>query len=165
MNIYQEDEYLWLVPEKRFIREAIDSGKVVMGICLSAQIIADVMGGKIGKNPYPEIDWFPIKLKEEARISPLFSFLPKEPMVFHWHGDTFSNLPEDAGCLAESDACHHQAFVYKDRVFGFQFHLESTQETIGNLVNHCIEEMVSDSFVQTPKEVLSHPEYVEQANQ
>jgi len=33
MNIYQEDEYPWLVPEKRFIREAIDSGKVVIGIC------------------------------------------------------------------------------------------------------------------------------------
>jgi len=25
--------------------------------------------------------------------------------------------------------------------------------------------MVPDSFVQTPEEVLSHPEYVEQANQ
>lgn len=165
MNIYQEDKYPWLVQEKRFIREAIDSGKVVIGICLGAQLIADVIGGNITKNPYLEIGWFPVKLKGEARTSPLFSFLPEEPMVFQWHGDTFSTLPEDAVCLAESDACHHQAFVYKDRVFGFQFHLESTQETIGNMVNYCIEEMVLGDFVQTPEDVLSHPEYVGQANQ
>jgi GMP synthase-like glutamine amidotransferase len=165
MNIYQEDKYPWLVSEKQFIREAIKSGKVVIGICLGAQLIADVIGGEITRNPCPEIGWFPIKLKEEARSSLLFSFLPEEPMVFQWHGDTFSTLPEDAVCLAESDACHNQAFVYKDRVFGFQFHLESTQETIGNLVNHCIEEMVPGDFVQTPEEVLSHPEYVDQDNQ
>lgn len=165
MNIYQEDEYPWLIPEKQFIRESIESGKVVIGVCLGAQLIADVIGGKVTRNPHLEIGWFPVKFNEEARSSPLFSFLPAEPMVFQWHGDTFSTLPEDAVCLAESDACPHQAFIYGDRVFGFQFHLESTQETIENLVDNCREEMVPGTFVQTPDEVLSHPEYIEQDNQ
>ena len=42
---------------------------------------------------------------------------------------------------------------------------ESTQETIQNLVNNCREEMVPGDFVQTPEEVLSHPEYIKQDNQ
>lgn len=165
MNIYDEENYPWLAPEKLFIREAIDSGKVVIGICLGAQLIADVIGGEVTRNPKLEIGWFPVKLKVETKSLPLFSYLPEEPMVFQWHGDTFSKLPEDALCLAENDACPHQAFMYKERVFGFQFHLESTQETIQNLVNNCREEMVPGDFVQTPEEVLSHPEYIKQDNQ
>lgn len=165
MNIYQEDKYPWLATEKQFIRDAIGSGKVVIGICLGAQLIADVIGGKVTKNPYIEIGWFKIRLKDETRSSPLFSFLPEEPMVFHWHGDTFSTLPDDAVPLAENDACPHQAFRYKERVFGFQFHMESTRRTIESLVNNCSEEMVPGDFVQTPEELLSNLEYIEQANE
>lgn len=58
-------------------------------------------------------------------------------MVFQWHGDTFSTLPEGAVLLVENDACPNQAFMYNDGVFGFQVHLESTQETILSLVEHC----------------------------
>lgn len=165
MNIYEEDSYPWLAPEKQFIRDAIDSGKVVIGICLGAQLVADVIGGKVTKNPQLEIGWFKVELKDETKSSPLLSFLPDEPMVFQWHGDTFSTLPDDAVCIAESDACSHQAFIYKGRVFGFQFHLESTMETIESLVNNCREEMVPGEFVQTPEELFCHPEYFKQANQ
>ena len=165
MNIYDEKNYPWLVQEKSFISGAIDSGKVVIGLCLGAQLIADVIGGNVTENPYPEIGWFPVKLSNKARSSPLFSFFPQEPMVFQWHGDTFSKLPEDAICIAENEACSHQAFIYKKKVFGFQFHLENTEEIIKNLLKNCEDEMVQGSYVQTPTEMLSHPEYIEQDNQ
>ena len=164
MNIYDEENYPWLAREKLFINEAIKLGKVIIGICLGAQLIADVLGGNITKNPYTEIGWFPVRLRDNVRSSHLFSFLPEEPMVFHWHGDTFSTLPEDTVLLAENGACHHQAFMYNDRVFGFQFHLESTPETIKNLVKHCKDEMIPGDFVQTTEDVLSHPEYIKQDN-
>jgi GMP synthase-like glutamine amidotransferase len=164
MNIYDEKNYPWLANEKTFIREAINFGKVVIGICLGAQLIADVIGGKITENPHLEIGWFPVKLSSEARSSPLFSFFPQEPTVFQWHGDTFSTLPDDTICIAENNACSHQAFIYKKKVFGFQFHLENTEEIIENLLNHCQDEMVPGDFVQTPTELLSHPEYITQDN-
>lgn len=47
MNIYEEVEYPWLIKEKEFIRNAINAGKFVMGICLGAQLIADVLGEKL----------------------------------------------------------------------------------------------------------------------
>jgi len=165
MNIYDEENYPWLVGEKEFIREAIVAGKVIIGLCLGGQLIADVIGGQVTQNPHQEIGWFPIRLSEEARSSPLFSFFPQQPVVFQWHGDTFGVLPEDAKCIAESDACRHQAFIYKKRVFGFQYHMENTASIIKGLVENCSGEMVPDIYVQTPDELLAHPEYIEQNNQ
>ncbi|MBP2655785.1 MAG: Glutamine amidotransferase type 1 [Firmicutes bacterium] len=164
MNIYDEEIYPWLADEKVFIREAIAAGKVIIGLCLGGQLIADVIGGKVTQNPYKEIGWFPVRLSEEARSSPLFSFFPHQPVVFQWHGDTFSVLPEEVKCIAENDACKHQAFIYKDRVFGFQYHMENTPAIIEGLVENCRDEMVPDVYVQTPEELLEHPEYIAQNN-
>lgn len=164
MNIYEEEIYPWLAAEKLFIGEAIAAGKVIIGLCLGGQLIADVIGGKVTQNPHKEIGWLPIQLSEEVRSTPLFSFFPEQPIVFQWHGDTFSVLPDDATCIAQSDACKHQAFIYKKRVFGFQYHLENTTSIIKGLVENCREEMVPDVYVQTPEELLAHSEYIEQNN-
>ena len=58
MGIYDEDKYPWLKEEKVFIKNALDKGKVVIGICLGAQLIAGVLGAKIYKNRYREIGYF-----------------------------------------------------------------------------------------------------------
>jgi GMP synthase-like glutamine amidotransferase len=165
MNIYEEEIYPWLADEKRFIREAIAAGKVIIGLCLGGQLIADVIGGKVTQNPHKEIGWFPIRLSEEARLSPLFSFFPEQPIVFQWHGDSFSVLPADAKSIAESDACKHQAFIYQKRVFGFQYHMENTLPIIEGLVENCRGEMIPGIYVQTPEELLAYPEYIKQNNQ
>ena len=66
MNIYEEDKYPWLGHEKRFIEEVIKTDKVVLGICLGAQLIADVLGVRIYENIHKEIGWFPIQLTSEG---------------------------------------------------------------------------------------------------
>ncbi len=165
MNIYEEEKYPWLVKEKKFIKDTIEAGKVVMGLCLGGQLIADVIGGRVTQNPYKEIGWFPVQLSKEAKQSPLFSHFPERPVVFEWHGDIFSSLPETAVLLARNEACAHQAFRYRSRVFGFQYHLENTFEIIKGLAENCGEELVPDTYVQTEKELLSHPEYIKQDNE
>lgn len=164
MNIYEETKYPWLRTEKEFLREAIAQGKAVIGLCLGGQLIADVIGGRVSQNQYKEIGWLPVTVSERARKSPLFSFFPPQPTVFQWHGDTFITLPNDAECIAQSEACCHQAFVYKKRVFGFQFHLENTSKIIESLIENCGEEMIPGPYVQTPEEVLAHREYITECN-
>ncbi len=164
MNIYEEKNYHWLTEEKIFIKESIAAGKIVIGLCLGGQLLADAIGGKVTANPCKEIGWFPIRLSGRARQSPLFSFFPENPIVFQWHGDTFSELPQEAECIASSAACEHQAFVYKKRVFGFQYHLENTAEIVGGLIKNCAGEMIPGTYVQTPEEVVAHPEYIKQDN-
>ena len=53
MSIHDEDQYPWLVQEKQRVRETIGRDKPVIGFCLGAQIIADVLGAQVFKAPIP----------------------------------------------------------------------------------------------------------------
>lgn len=46
MSVNNEEEYPWLVQEKAFIRSAIELGKPVLGICLGAQLINQLLDGE-----------------------------------------------------------------------------------------------------------------------
>lgn len=164
MNIYEEDRYPWLATEKKLIRTAVGEGKGVLGICLGSQLIADALGGKVTTNPLPEIGWFPVFWNETAAADPLFAGFSRESIVFHWHYDTFSVLPAQARLLAGSAGCAHQAYVVGDRVVGFQFHLENTGELLRGYVEECGGELVKSDFVQTPEELLAHPDYAVDCN-
>ena len=154
MNVYEEQGYPWLAAEKRLIAEAIAQQKIVLGICLGAQLIADVLGARVYRNSQPEIGWFPISLTENADASPVLKDLPGRFSAFHWHGDTF-DIPAGAVRLARSDACTNQAFMYGQRVIGLQFHLESTVRSIRRLIQNSQTEGVSGKYVQTPQEMLA----------
>jgi GMP synthase-like glutamine amidotransferase len=161
MNVYEEDKYPWLKAEKAFILEAVRAGKTVLGLCLGAQLLAAVLGGRVTRNQYREIGWHRIRLSKAGRENPCLSFLPEDPVVFQWHGDTFSELPPGAVHLAESEACAHQAFVYGERVFALQFHLENNETILRSLVENCADELTPEAYVQGPGELLAHPEYID----
>jgi GMP synthase (glutamine-hydrolysing) len=154
MGVHDEDRFPWLMNEKRMIEGAIRQGKVVIGICLGAQLIADVLGARVYSNRYKEIGWFPIEFTESGQHSPLFGFLPRRLHVFHWHGDTF-DLPADAVHIARSEACQQQAFVYDERVVGLQFHMEATLAGIDALIRNCSEELVDGRYIQAPTQLLA----------
>jgi GMP synthase-like glutamine amidotransferase len=149
MNIYEEKEYPWLRGEKKLIADAVAAGKTVLGICLGAQLLADVLGARVFRNEYKEIGWFPVTLTAAAEQSPLFGGLPGTFTAFHWHGDTFDIPP---GCIhtAESKACAGQAFEFGGgRVVALQFHLESSVESIERLILHCGDELTEGKYVQS----------------
>ncbi|RKY05948.1 MAG: amidotransferase, partial [Planctomycetota bacterium] len=152
MNVDEHDRYLWLASEKDFIRQAIDADKKVIGVCLGAQLIADVLGGEVFPNDHKEIGWHRIRLTPQAAQSKVFSMLPPEMMVFHWHGDTFS-LPPGAVGLASSGVCENQAFRYGDLVLALQFHLEYSQESIEKMLTHCGDELIDNPYINTPEQI------------
>jgi GMP synthase-like glutamine amidotransferase len=154
MNIYEHDEYPWLVPEKDFIREAIASDKILLGICLGAQLMADVLGGRVKRNKEREIGWFRVQLTPEGMQSRIFKVLPEGFVALHWHGDTF-DIPFGAVRAAESLACQNQAFEL-GRAVGLQFHLESSKDSLDHLMLHCADELTDGLYVQRPKELLLH---------
>jgi len=129
MGVHDEKEYPWLKAEKELILEAIKAKKTVIGICLGAQLIAAVLGAKIKKSPSKEIGFFPISKTKYGEEHGLLSGLPNTLDVFHWHGDMFE-IPKEAKNVFKSDGCPNQAFIYKDRVLGFQFHLEVTVKSL-----------------------------------
>ena len=147
MGIYDERDHPWLVPERAFLAAAIQAGKTIVGVCLGAQLLADVLGAPVVRNAHKEIGWLPIELTREALADPVFGPLSPGLRVYHWHGDTFP-LPPGAVHLARSAGCEHQAFVYQGRVLGLQFHLETTPESLAALVRHCANEIVPGPYVQ-----------------
>jgi GMP synthase (glutamine-hydrolysing) len=153
MNIYEDDKYPWLTKEKRFIEQAIKQDKTVVGICLGSQLIADVLGAKVYQGQHKEIGWFPIEMTNEAENSVVFNSLPQKLTVFHWHGDTF-DLPEGATCLAYSEGCQNQAFIYNEKILGLQFHLESTKDSVRRIIENCADELVEGKYIQKPEEML-----------
>ncbi len=158
MGIYDHDKHPWLVAEKQFIQQAIDAGKTILGICLGAQLIADVLGAKVYPGPQKEIGWFPIKRSADAP-----ALLPEKAAVFHWHGDTF-DLPNGALGLASSEACKNQGFIYENRVVGLQFHMETTPESMEALIKNCGHELVDAPFVQPAEEMRAGFTHIKTVN-
>jgi len=154
MNVYEQSRYPWLARERRLIGEALHGEKMVIGICLGAQIIASVLGAKVTRNPCLEIGWYPVEKAAQASQSKLADFLPDRFPAFHWHGDTFE-IPRGAVHLARSQACENQAFAFDDRVAAFQFHLESTRDSVEQLVHKCSEDLAEGPCIQSPAEMLT----------
>ncbi|MGV3464370.1 MAG: type 1 glutamine amidotransferase [Heyndrickxia sp.] len=162
MGAYEEEEFPWLITEKKFIREAIDANKWVFGICLGVQLLANVLGSKVYPHTHQEIGWWPLKLTEEALSSPLLEGIPKEFVVFEHHGDTY-DLPEGAVRLASSNGCTNQAFSYRDRVIGIQFHPEFTNGMIHGFKEDAEGQMIDGAFCQTPNEWINKSSYLANA--
>lgn len=155
MSVNDEHDLPWLVQEKRFLRQCIEDGKSVLGVCLGAQLIASALGARVYPNREKEIGWFPIHAVTSSAGGDVFRF-PPSANVFHWHGETF-DLPAGAVHLARSDACEHQAFQIGRSVIGLQFHLETTPESARALVSHCRAELVPSRYIQPEADILAAP--------
>lgn len=162
MNVYEDEVHPWLPAEKRFIDRTLGDGAVVLGVCLGAQLLADVLGARVTRNEVPEIGWYPVTLTAEGQASPAFGRLPAEFTALHWHGDTFA-LPDGAVHLAESAACEGQAFAWGERVFGVQFHLECTPTGLADLVAEAGDELVPGPWIQTADEILGRPAVLDES--
>ncbi len=151
MNIYDEQEFPWLIKEKEFLREVIAQEKTVLGICLGAQLLAAVLGAEVISNPAKEIGWLKVKTSTESMLK---NILPAEFMAFHWHGDTFL-LPKEATLLGSSEGCNNQGFeMFKGKVVGVQFHLESNVDSIEALLTNCESELVAGPYIQSSAEII-----------
>jgi GMP synthase-like glutamine amidotransferase len=145
--------YPWLQAEKRYLATAIAGGRIVLGICLGAQILAEVLGGAVRRNEHREIGWFEVECTPSCDDDALFEDWVGPVTVGQWHGDTFElavGIPQ----VLSSPACRNQAFVFDGRVVGLQFHLEWTPEALALLLAECAEELTdAGPYVMTAEQI------------
>lgn len=165
MGVCDEKRYPWLVEEKRFIREAADTGRTILGICLGAQLLAQVFGAEVHASTTREIGWFPVTCSD-ALPDWAAEFSEREMMVFHWHGDSFE-LPAGAVHLYASRCCANQGFAIDDRIVGLQFHAEMTETGIQALIDHCSDELEdvpeNKQWIQPARQIIDNLHFIEPA--
>lgn len=158
MSTNETDRYPWLKNEKQFIRNAVDAGKAILGVCLGAQLIADTLGANVYPNDHREIGWFEIQRTAAAANHSIGDCLPPRIKVFHWHGDTF-DLPQGALRIARSAACRNQGFVLRDRVLGLQCHIETTPDSLQALIANSHDDLKPGPYVQSSAAMGSENRY------
>jgi GMP synthase-like glutamine amidotransferase len=132
MDVWQEDIYPWLAPEKASIRHWVRNlGRPFLGICLGHQLLAASLGGRVGLMARPEIGLGDVELTDAGRHDPLFAGITKRTQTFQWHGAEISKLPDGAEILAANSACPVQAFRWGRHAYGLQYHVEITISTVG----------------------------------
>jgi GMP synthase (glutamine-hydrolysing) len=123
MHAWEEERLPYLGRERELLREAVDEGVPVLGICLGGQVLARALGAEVRPAEQPETGWLTVEATPEAAGDQLLVHLRGPVGVYQWHLDVF-DLPEGAVRLARSSQSPNQAFRYGERAWGLQFHPE-----------------------------------------
>ena len=109
------------------LRQAIDRDVPTLAVCLGAQLLAQAGGGsvRVGVDG-PEVGAGLVAKRDAADADPVFGPLPLSPDVIQWHHDEIDRLPAGAVLLASNPRCPNQALRVGRRVYGVQFHIETT---------------------------------------
>jgi GMP synthase-like glutamine amidotransferase len=131
MDVWQEDQYPWLIDEKRAIRSAVAKQLPFLGFCLGHQLLAVALGGEAKPMVKPEVGIKMISLTDAGARDPLLQGVPVNGRCLQWHGVAVTRLPQGAEVLATSPDCEIQAFRSGPSAYGFQYHVECTAATVG----------------------------------
>ncbi|MGD0139395.1 MAG: gamma-glutamyl-gamma-aminobutyrate hydrolase family protein [Tepidisphaeraceae bacterium] len=151
-------KFPYLEPEIEVLKRMIAADRPVLGICLGAQLLAHAAGARVYPNTKPgqkpddppvpaaELGWGPVTFPFPGGTEPIVTGMTDGSMMFHWHYDMFDlprlPPPPDApkppapppptgnALLSSSRLCKNQAFRFKNRLFGFQYHFEFTEDDL-----------------------------------
>ena len=132
-NVDQEKISPFLVEEKKAIQKAVANDLPYLGFCLGHQLLANVMGVKVGPNYRSSIGFVQGFLTHEGRKHPFFDGLPKNMTLFKWHGQSVQEpLPSYMNILATSTECQIEAISFEDRpyIIGLQFDNHAAPENV-----------------------------------
>lgn len=166
MGVSDDQQYPWLTLEKEFIESVIKRDIPVIGICLGAQLIANVLGAAVVKNTHEELGWFAVN-RVDARVNGVvdsrLETLPVNFDALHWHGDTF-DLPDGASNFISSAGCVNQGFTYGDSTLALQCHLEMLPSTVQAIYQECGSADKTGKYICGLSEMLAPADKFQQAS-
>ena len=163
------------------LKRMVAFDRPVLGIGLGAQLLAHAAGAKVYPNvkpgpkpedpttPMPEIGWGPVQFPFPGGTDPIVFGLNEGAQMFHFHADTFDlpKLPAPANpapppapppptgnvLLSTTRTCKNQAFRFKSRLIGFQYHFELAPPDIEAIVSNRRDEITRVLGTDAPAKI------------
>jgi len=128
----------WLEAERSLLRDAVESGVPVLGICLGGQLLAAAMGGVVTASDTSEVGVTEILRTLDGLGDPVISQAATvngdTVPAAQWHLDHVAELPDGAVLLMTNPACRVQAFRLGESAYGLQMHPEVDVEVFTSWV-------------------------------
>lgn len=129
------DEAPWMAEIGRKALAAAEAGVPVLGVCFGHQLLGELLGGRVEKNPEGlEVGTIQVELSEAGRADPLFEGVSPTPAVNATHRDILVKPPEGATLLASNTNTAWQAFGVGERIRCVQFHPELRAAPMAELI-------------------------------
>lgn len=125
MSANDVEEHPYLLELETLCRRFDEGGRLVLGVCLGAQIVARAWGGEVFSMGELETGFNQVQVTDAGSSDPVFSGAPASFSTFQNHYEAVRDVP-GIETLAAGGACDIQAFRIGERVYGTQFHIEVT---------------------------------------
>ena len=110
----------------------LEIGVPVLSLCYGHQLLATILGGKLGVGKQGEYGLTNILVNRKSRI---LAGLEKSETVWMNHRDSVVALPVGFSTVASSEICEVAAYENTDKkIFGLQFHPEVTHTKCGKKI-------------------------------
>ena len=129
MHVDQNGEHPWMDSEKAFIRDALERGVPILGVCLGSQLLAEAAGARPHRMEEPEIGWYEIEITDAGADDPVVGPLAPSVELFEWHHYA-APLPPGAVELARTPASLQAFRIEGKPAWGLQFHAEVKRENL-----------------------------------
>lgn len=119
----------WSEATAAWLRDALDTGRPILGVCYGHQLLAHALGGHVDYHASGrEVGTVEIETLESANDDALLGTLPPRFLAHASHQQSVLELPSGAVGLARSAHDPHHAVRYGPGVWGLQFHPEFSAE-------------------------------------
>jgi GMP synthase (glutamine-hydrolysing) len=119
----------WMLRAGERMREDIEHGAPVLGVCFGHQLLGRVYGAKVQRHPLGrEVGTVDVELTDAGARDPLFDGVPRRFAVQATHEDLVAAAPAGATVLAGNSHSTVQAMALGQRGRAVQFHPELSPE-------------------------------------
>lgn len=136
----------WMQHLQQWLQQVCHAGVPVLGICFGHQLLAQVLGGQVSMHPTGlELGTVPVSIQADIANDPLWQHMPGcfDAQVVHYQ--SVRRLPQGACVLAGNSHEPHQAFRWRNNVWGVQFHPEFSQEAMQAYIQHVTQDLAKHS--------------------
>ena len=137
----------WSEAAAAWLREWVEAGNPVLGVCYGHQLLAYALGGSVEDHPEGrEMGTLEVCLSGQARGDALLGDHPARFLAHLTHRQSVTKLPPGAVLLGKSTHEPHQAFRVGACAWGVQFHPEFNEE-------------IMHAYIERQKSVLAEEGY------